>query len=228
MYSIPLGSPTCLQKRPYVHARGDPSAWHCMFIAGSVYQGGYGRVYRGGYTGWVIRGHPAARVHYREGPDTSEAGPVGPCRGPEWVGIWSRPRGPVSARPAPGPPTPAPLGLPGPASLSRGFPTGKRRDLTSFLINLVKTAKCRQNMSKRPPIVPISKTLSKSHLLNFPDFHYSQPSLTRNYWAILTHGPDFTVKMMKCRQLYTHMYTRRVAQIPPRTRSKLLLGPLLI
>ena len=41
------------------------------------------------------------------------------------------------------------------------------RDLGSFLEILVKTAKCHQNMSKRPVIVPISKTGLKSHLLIF-------------------------------------------------------------
>ena len=54
------------------------------------------------------------------------------------------------------------------------------RDSTSFLVKLVKTVKCHQNMSIRPPLVPISKTDFKSHLLKFSGFHFAQPSLTRN------------------------------------------------
>ena len=41
------------------------------------------------------------------------------------------------------------------------------RDLTTFPVKLVKTAECHRNSCKRPVIVPISKTGSKSRLLKF-------------------------------------------------------------
>ena len=45
---------------------------------------------------------------------------------------------------------------------------------------LVKMTKCHQNMSIRPLIVPISRTASRIHLLEFSDFHFRQPSPARN------------------------------------------------
>ena len=58
------------------------------------------------------------------------------------------------------------------------WPIGTRFQVISR--NIVKTGKCHREVCKRPVIVPISKTSSKSHLLIFPGFTFRQPSLTRN------------------------------------------------
>ena len=89
-YSTPLGSPTCRQKRSYVHVPGvtdqrvvctNPD----MRVVGQAPRVGYG-AWPGGCTGWVIpRVHPASPLCSRRGPG-QRSGPVGPCRGPEW---WS-------------------------------------------------------------------------------------------------------------------------------------------
>ena len=75
----------------------------------------------------------------------------------------------------------------------------------TFPENLVKTAKCHRNMSKRPPIVPVSILGSESHLLNFSDFHSSEPSLTRNYWAILSLVQVLLSKRRSVARVYTHV-----------------------
>ena len=114
------------------------------------------------------------------------------------------PRGPV------GPPCGPPCHLP---ENTRLWANKARFNL--ILLKVVKTAKCQPNSSKRPVIVPISKMRSRSRLLKFPDFHLAQPSLTRNYWAILTHTCMFIVKMTKCRQCAHPCTTReRVADTP--------------
>ena len=99
---------------------------------------------------------------------TAKRAPEAP-RGLEWVVMGSsdgpaagramgtHPAGPVS--PTPGGPSlvPIPLGMPPPGQY--------RRDFSQFTVKLVKTAECHQKVSKRPPVVPISKTRSKSQLL---------------------------------------------------------------
>ena len=152
--------------------------------AGCTGPGGYqGRVYRW-VPGRAIPGttHPPTALLRGAHPD-SGAGPGSPAgagvggqggRGLQGLG--------TAAGTAISPPS-------GPGQALQAFPgicpqnaalQPKGRDLTSFPIKLVKTAKCRRNMSIRPVIVPISKTGSRSHLLNFLDFHFRQPSLTRN------------------------------------------------
>ena len=137
------------------------------------YQGGYTRVgIQEGYTGY----YPATAGSH---PD-SEAGPVGPCKGPEWVvrvagvlrrrdGSQTHPAGPVSHPVA---------SLVWDPQNAASWPIG--RDSATFLRNLVKTAECHLKMSKRPVIVPVYKTASESHLLIFSDFRFCEPSLTRN------------------------------------------------
>ena len=130
-----------------------------------------GWVYRvgiaGGYTGWVLPQPTLQPALLEESASPSAAGPGRPCRGLEWVGTSARTyrrRGralyhPCGARSVPlGPPCTGPLECRLLANRAR---------IDSFSRNLVKTAKCRQNMSKRPPIVPISKNGPRSHLLDF-------------------------------------------------------------
>ena len=125
----------------------------------------------GGYTGWVIPGYYRhARSSTRKVLPPAERAPE-PLQGVEWVGGRAVPAGPsgAPAHPLPTPPGPGRSlqALPG-----RGWaPRAKGRDSTSFLGNLVKTAKCHQKVLKRPLIVPILKTGSEYHLLNFSDFH---------------------------------------------------------
>ena len=101
-----------------------------------------------------------------------------PCKTRLNIGSWGRRRGRLQDHP------PGPVGTtlwslpvldPQNAALQ---PIG--REFMTFSIKLVKTAKCRQNMSKRPLIAPISKTGLKYHLLIFSDFHFPVPSLPRN------------------------------------------------
>ena len=138
-------------------------------------------VYQGGYTGWVVGGaipgyYPAARGEVLRPAERARR----PCRGRSGGsqelgrtgrldGLLTHPAGPV------GPCGPSLVRTPWNAA-----PGPIRRDLTSYLRNLVKTAECHQNMSIRPVIVPVPKTAIKSHLLIFWDFCFPQPSLTRN------------------------------------------------
>ena len=118
-------------------------------------------------TGRAIPGYYPATCSREEGPSPSGAGPGSPCKGLEWVGTgsWTRARRRFPGPPLRGPVSP-PCGLPCPGTLiAASWPIW--RDLTSFPRMLVKTAECHQNMTKRPALVPISKTGPKSHLLKF-------------------------------------------------------------
>ena len=123
--------------------------------------------YRGGYTGWVYRGSTYPASTPREEDPVPAKRARKPCRG--WSGgdwVWARDPGAVG----PAPTLRARSGsrpLPGAGPPLQPPPGQYRRELTSFYRNLVKTAECHQNVSKRPVIVPISKTGSRSHLLDF-------------------------------------------------------------
>ena len=99
---------------------------------------------------------------------TAKRAPEAPTRGLEWVVRWAGVLGTVmtTLRARSGPRT-----LPVITSRKRpSEPIG--RDFINNILKLVKTGKCHQNVSIRPVIVPISKTGSKSQLLEFPDFHF--------------------------------------------------------
>ena len=124
----------------------------------------------GGYTGWVIPGTtqlPRAREHPQI---PAKRAPEAPSRG--WSGWVSEGGTDPFARDhmytwTSGPTSRA--GWPGqsPAGAFPGPPRAKGRDSVTFPRNLVKTMKCHQKVMKRPVIVPISKTGSRSHLLKF-------------------------------------------------------------
>ena len=184
---------------------GDPETWVCSYTPRFSYEGPEtcvravtdASVYRaregvpggvwyregvlGGYTGWVIRGPASSKdVHLQSGAQTSGAGPGSPtgagvggsgCSAP-YVRPWVPPLRPC--RP------PGPLRCTQ-ALLEQMPPLGQyKRELTTFTVKLVKTVKCHQDMSKRPSLVPVLKTASRSHLLIFLDFRFLQPSLPRN------------------------------------------------
>ena len=135
--------------------------------------------YTGWVTGWVIPGSSTEAGTPESGGMTAKRAPE-PLQG--WSG-WSC----CSVRPAvPGPTLRArsvpcrPLPGPGPPSPGYAASGPIRRDSMTFLVKLVKTTECHRNMSMRPVIVPNSKTDLKCRLLKFWDFHFSQPSLTRN------------------------------------------------
>ena len=144
--------------------------------AGPVVWGmGTGWVYRVGNTGT----YPASTL-LGEGPRYSEAGPGSPSRGAGVGGIWV-----PGARCSSVPPLRGPVGLQPPCTLpplssQTAVQTSKTSENMIISAKLVKTAECHRNMSKRPSIVPISKTGSRNHLLIFLDFRFRQPSLTRN------------------------------------------------
>ena len=135
----------------------------------------------GGCTGWVwgLGGYRVGAIpgYY---PATarrslySEAGPGSP--GGAGVGGTGagRATGTAAGRscthPA-GPVGQAPPALPGAGPCRLPPPGPKRRDLTSFPVKLVKRTECHRKVSRRPPIVPISKTVPESRLLIFSDFH---------------------------------------------------------
>ena len=176
----PLGSPTRCPKRSYVRARGVPVRWSSRAVrVGGL--GGYtgvvpGWVYWEGYTG-VLPSHCSrgANPAAKRAPEAHRAGVGGrvqrACYGDGGgVGPGYHPAGPVGLLRSP----------PCTQDLGNAASQPIRARFRQFSIKLVKTAECRPNMSKRPVIVPILKMSSESHLLKFPDFHISQPSLTRN------------------------------------------------
>ena len=140
-----------------------------------------GWVYGVGIAGWVGEGYTGTQHTARgEVQIPAKRAPNGPAgAGSGWVsgarangrrdGSWTTPAGPGRSLRA--------LPVQDPQNAALG---PIRRELTSFLKNIVKTAKCHQNMSKRPRLVPVSKTGSESHLLIFWEFGFCQPSLTRN------------------------------------------------
>ena len=146
--------------------------------AGAVYLG----MVPGWVSGWVYRvgNQGVLPSHLPEEPTrrpaTRGSGPC--CRQGGSDAGWADAPGDGQDHPA------GPVGraqaLPPCPSLANAVSGPKGRDLASFPVKLVRTARCHQNMSIRPPIVPVSKTGPKSHLLKFSDFRNHEPSLTRN------------------------------------------------
>ena len=128
--------------------------------------------YWDGYTGWVYRGsttQPPREEPNEEVPTRSSLlrwvlgvlGGGNACSGVRRRGrLLYHPTGPVSP----------PVGFPV-QDLAECRLWAIGRDLTSFLRNLVKTRKCHQNVSKRPPIVPNRQNGSQKSpldILGFP------------------------------------------------------------
>ena len=171
---LPLGSPTAIPKRSYVHVPVVPGSgmavhdpWMCVLggCLGRGITGGWGGVYR-------VRGSttqpPRAEVQTR----TSEAGPGSPM-GLEWVGTGlDRPLRVSQYRCASGPRTThsGHKGLRGPLRCPGTSLRAKRRDSMTFPIKLVKTTECHQKSPKRPVIVPVFQNGSGKSPLDFPGF----------------------------------------------------------
>ena len=111
MYSTPLGSPTGIQKRSYVHVPGDPRVVVQRPCSGVL--AGYGTGV--GIAGWVYRVGNTGPRHREEPTSISQrSGPVGPAgagvvgRCVRVGGPWYHPSGPVGV-PAGPLPVPGPL-----------------------------------------------------------------------------------------------------------------------
>ena len=146
-------------------------------VHGAVY--GVGRVLGTGIPGCTGEGYTGyypptdlqlAHRSPRSKP-TQRSGPVGPA-GPEWWGGCSgRNGGRGRSWVPPFGPGQAPCALPVPRTSQIAHLQPKGRDFMTFLRNLVKTAKCRLNVSKRPVIVPIFQNrpqMSPLEILRFP------------------------------------------------------------
>ena len=122
---------------------------------------GYGeRVGRG-------RGIPGTHLHRARSPADSEAGPVTPCRGVEWVVSWAgacpgyHPAGPVSQ----------PAGLPVPRTRLHAASQPIRARLTSILVKLSQNHEVSTEYVQKASHSPYSQNgLVKSPLdfLGFP------------------------------------------------------------
>ena len=143
-----------------------------MGVPGWVYQGGYTGAGRVGIPGEYYPATPFGEPRTtpaERAPEAHRAG-VGGCGAgraywASWDGGGDGPVPTLRARSV------HPVALPGTGPLGLPPPGLYGRELTSFPGNLVKTSKCHQKTSKRPLIVPVSKTGSGIHLLKFSDFH---------------------------------------------------------
>ena len=137
---------------------------------------GAGRV---GIPGWVYRvgregAIPGTQPHCSRSKPDSEAGPVAPARGAEWVVRCSGRTGGRGRSQVPPYGPGRPCWPPCTWDLGNARLLAIGRDLTSYSIKLDKTTKCHQNMSKRPPLVPIFQNGSRKSPLGIPRFPYSQ------------------------------------------------------
>ena len=127
------------------------------------------------------------------------------------------------AYPSPGTsaPTPSGPGRPSRPLQGRGslvlLEQALGRDSGHISVKLVKTTKCHRIVSKRPVIVPICQNGLRKSPLEIPRFPISVAFSHKELMAVLSHGSDFTVKMMKCRQCAR---TRSGRQIPPVSREQ--------
>ena len=108
-----------------------------------------------------------------------------------------------------------------------------RRDSIKYILKLVINTECRLKSVMRPGILPVSKRGSNVTTLNFQDFHFAAPSLTRNKWSCFDCRATFIVKTAKCHQ-NVHQTGRGVVgyqlphgSIPPTTTTGggLLIDP---
>ena len=120
----------------------------------------------GGYPGGLYRDLPNDRAEEPTQHLTAERAPEA-LQGLEWVVRCVR-GGRALVPPLRGPVSP-PVGFPVPGPLNAAsWPI--RRDSMSSHIKLVKTTKCRRNVSKRPVIVPNSQNGSQMSPLDFLRF----------------------------------------------------------
>ena len=146
------------------------------WVPGWVYRGGY----TGGYPGGLYRYPPSTLL---EEPISSEAGPGSPA-GAGVGGIWAGVLG-TAAGTAPGTTSARPgRSTPGGPPCPRTLRNAASQPITARFHDIY--CKVSQNGVVSPILVekachsPYLQTAPKSRLLNFPDFHFRQPSLARN------------------------------------------------
>ena len=81
--------------------------------------------------------------------------------------------------------------------------TAKGARFHDISIKLVKTLKCHRNVSKRPVIVPVFKNGLGKSPLDFLGFLYLLAFSHKELMAFSGLTGMFTVKMTKCRRMYT-------------------------
>ena len=188
---------------------------------------GYGRgAVRVGGGGGVIPTHPAgcSRRSQKHPAKRAPEGPAGP-----WSG-WGAGPGDYMCSAAGTAPRYHPSGpvrtlvLPCTWDPQNAASGPIRRDFRSFPGNLVKTAECHPNSSKRPTIVPISKKRLQKSPLGFLRFPYCVAFSHKELMGHFDRATDLFVKMTKCRP-YVHpmCMPRRGRRYPHDLRSKLLL-----
>ena len=95
----------------------------------------------------------------------------------------------------------------------------------TFLVKLVKTAKCHQNMSKRPVLVPIFQNGSRKSPLKILRFPFSVAFSPKELMGHSDASVDFIVKTTKCRPVAHPVMSREVgAQIPPQSPQQAASG----
>ena len=189
----------------------------------------------GGYTGWVQGGY--SRVGTGEGYTgypaccsgrgiSQRSGPRKPLQGAGVGGdIRAGWAGPGTTTAWPGRSLQA-LPVPGPLNAA-SWPI--RRDLTSVPGILVKTAKCHQNMSKRPPIVPNSKNGPQKSPLEIPGISFSLAFSHKELMGVFCpdHGlycQNDEVSTVCTRRVRSDTPTGHGSKLPSVTRSSSDLG----
>ena len=179
----------------------------------------------GGYTGWVIPGTtshpPTCQGLHPQGP-TQRSGPRKPLVGAGVGGVGpspqTRPRAVLGASASPPTHPAGPVG-PGRPSLVGGLaPRAKGRDSSYISLELSKTAKCHQKVSKRPPVVPVSQNgsgKSPLEILRFPiSSAFSPKELMVPFWPMVQHycqNDEVSTVFTPCSG------TRNGRMIPPRS-----------
>ena len=199
--------------------RGEPNV-RAGWVLGTGIPGGS----QGCYTGY----YPAAKGPTASKPQTAKRAPDDPAGvGSGWSGV-QRPRVPhtrVGNPRLPGPPTPAPVGLPGPASLSWDPPRSKRARFHDISHKVSQNDEVSPKKCEKASHSPcFQKRVRKSPLdfLRFPLF----PAFSGK--ELMGHFDPCT--KVYCQNdevspsVHPQVHAKWTSDTPTGTRSKLLLG----